>query len=125
MRQDSVHLVTHLRSLLNDPTIAPEELADAAVTTLERRLSDGAWTTYEQSGRGMLLLDLHELPSGDIQLHYVTEAMLPRLEVREHLFAEARTAIASYDPFQESLVLVWLPASMFFYRRKRVRVGTA
>ncbi len=95
------------------------------MTALERRLSGGAWTTYEQSGRGVLLLDLHELPSGDLQLHYVTAAMLPRLEVREHLFAEVRAAIAEYDPAHEFLVLVWLPASMFFYRRKRLDVGTA
>ncbi len=72
-----------------------------------------------------LYLTLPELPAGDIQLHYVTEAMLPRLEVREHLFAEARAALANYDPAQEFLVLVWLPASMFFYRRKRIDVGTA
>ena len=51
--------------------------------------------------------------------------MLPRLEVRENLFADARAAIAAYDPAQEFLVLVWLPASMFFYRRKRVDLGTA
>ena len=73
----------------------------------------------------MPLLGLHELPSGDIELHYVTEAMLPRLEVRENLFAEARAAIADYDPAREFLVLVWLPASMFFYRLKRVDPGTA
>ncbi len=72
----------------------------------------------------MLLLDLHELASGDIQLHYVTAAMLPRLEVREHLFAEARAAIADYDPEREFLVLAWLPASMFFYRLKRVDAET-
>ena len=94
------------------------------MTALERRLSGGAWATYEQSGRGMLLLDLHELAAGDIQLHYVTEAVLPRLEVREHLFAEARAAIADYDPAREFLVLVWLPASMVFYRLKRVDAGT-
>ncbi len=121
----STQVPTHFRSLLNDPAIAPEELADAAVTALERQLSDGAWATYEQSGRGMLLLDLHELAKGDIQLHYVTEAMLPRLEVRENLFAEARAAIADYDSAREFLVLVWLPASMFFYRRKRLDAGTA
>jgi hypothetical protein len=40
-------VVQHLRSLLNDPAVAPEELADAAVTALERRLSGGAWATYE------------------------------------------------------------------------------
>ncbi len=51
--------------------------------------------------------------------------MLPRLEVREHLFAEVRAAIADDDPAQESLVLVWLPASMCFYRLKRVDAGTA
>ncbi len=104
-------VVERLRSLLNDPAIAPEELADAAVTALERRLSDGAWATYQQSGRGLLLLDLHELAAGDIQLHYVTEAMLPTLEVREHLFAEARSAIGDYDPAQEFLYrLTWLGA---------------
>ena len=118
-------LVGHLRSLLNDPAIAPEELADAAVTALERRLSGGAWATYEQSGRRMLLLDLHELAAGDIQLHAVPAAMLPRLEVRENLFAEVKTAIGDYDPAQEFLVLVWLPASMFFYRLNRLDVGTA
>ncbi len=95
------------------------------MTALERRLSDGAWATYEQSGRGLLLLDLHELAGGDIQLHYVTEAMLPSLEVREHLFAELRAAIAEYDPAHEFLVLVWLPASMFFYRLQRIDAGTA
>ena len=105
--------------------MAPEEFADAAVAVLERRLSGDAWTTYEQSGRGMLLLDLHELPSGDIQLHAVTAAMLPKLEVRENLFAGTRAAIADYDPAQEFLVLVWLPASMFFSRRKRLDAGTA
>ena len=62
----------------------------------------------------MLLLDLHALVGGNIQLHSVTEAMLPRLEVREHLFADARAAITDYDPAREFLVLVWLPASMFF-----------
>ena len=99
-----------LRSLLNDPTIAPEEHADTAVTLLERRLSGDAWATYQQSGRGMLLLDLHELAGGDIQLHYVTESMLPRLAVQEGLFAEVKTAIGDYDPAQEFLVLVvWFP----------------
>ncbi len=117
--------MTHLRSLLADPTIAPEELADAAVTGLEQRLSAGAWAKYEQSGRGVLLLDLHELAGGDIQLHAVTEAMLPRLEVRKHLFAEVRPAVAEYDPVREFLVLVWLPASMFFYRLKRLDAGPA
>ncbi len=73
----------------------------------------------------MLLLDLHELAGGDIQPHAVTEAMLPRLEVREHLFAEVRAVIADYDPAQEFLVLVWLPASMFFYRLKRLDAGAA
>ena len=63
-------------------------------------------------------------PGGDSQRHYVTEAMLPRLEVREHLFAEVKTAIADYDPAQEFLVLVWLPASMFFYRLKWLDAGT-
>ena len=116
MRIRQRQLVTHLRSLLNDPTIAPEELADAAVDARERQLSGGAWATYQQSGRGLLLLDLHELADDDIQLHYVTEAMLSRLEVREDLFTEVRAAIAAYDPAQEFLVLVWLPASMFFYR---------
>ncbi len=111
--------------MLNDPAIAPEELADAAVTALERRLSDGAWATYQQSGHGLLLLDLHELAASDIQLHYVTAAMLPRLEVREHLFAEARAALVDYDPAHEFLVLVWLPASMFFSRLKRLDAGTA
>ena len=72
----------------------------------------------------MLLLDLHELAKGDIQLHYVTEAMLPRLEVREGLFAEVRAALADYDPAREFLVLVWLPASMFFYRLQRIDAGT-
>ena len=51
--------------------------------------------------------------------------MLLRLEVREHPFAEVRAAIANYDPAQEFLVLVWLPASMFFYRLKRLDAGTA
>jgi hypothetical protein len=73
----------------------------------------------------MLLLDLHELAKGHIQLHYVTESMLPKLEVRVHLFAEIWAAIGDYDPALEFLVLVWLPASMFFYRRKRLDVGTA
>ncbi len=94
------------------------------MTALERRLSGGAWATYQQSGRGMLLLDLHELAAGDIQLHYVTESMLPRLAVQEGLFAEVKTAIGDYDPAQEFLVLVWLPASMFFYRLKRLDAGT-
>ena len=94
------------------------------MTDLEQRLSGGAWATYEQRGRGLLLLDLHELAKGDIQLHYVTEAMLPGLEVRENLFAEVRAAIAEYDPAQEFLALVWLPASMFFYRLKRLDAGT-
>ncbi len=94
------------------------------MTVPERRLSGGAWATYQQSVRGLLLLDLHELAGGDIQLHYVTAAMLPTLEVREHLFAEARTAIGDYDPAQEFLVLVWLPASMFFYRLTRLGAGT-
>ncbi len=80
---------------------------------------------YEQSGRRLLLLDLHELAGGNIQLHYVTESMLPRLEVRENLFAEVRAAMEEYDPGQEFLVLVWLPASMFFYRLKRLDAGTA
>ena len=48
----------------------------------------------------------------------------PGLEVREHLFAEARAAISDYDPAREFLVLVWLPASMFFYRRKLLHAGT-
>ncbi len=117
-------MVEHLRSLLEDPAIAPEELADAAVTALDQRLSAGAWATYQQSGRGMLLLDLHELAGGDIQLHAVSEAMLPRLEVRENLFVEVKTAIGDYDPSQEILVLAWLPASMFFYRMKRLDAGT-
>lgn len=73
----------------------------------------------------MLLLDLHGLADDDIQLHSVTAAMLPRPAVRERLFAEARAAIAANDPSREFLVLVWLPASMFFYRRKRLDVGTA
>ena len=119
------HVAEPLRSLLNDPAITPEELADAAVTDLEQRLSGGAWATYQQSGRGVLLLDLHELAAGDIQLHYVTAAMLPRLEVRENLVAEVRAAMEEYDPGQEFLVLVWLPASMFFYRRKQLDAGTA
>ncbi len=68
----------------------------------------------------MLLLDLHALAKGDIQLHYVTEAILPRLEVREHLFAEVRAAIADDDPAQEFLVLAWLPESIFFYRLQRL-----
>jgi len=118
-------LVAHLCSLLNDATITPAEFADAAVIALERRLSAGAWGTYQQSDRGMLLLDLYELAKGDIQLHYVTAAMLPRLEVREHLFAEARAAIADDEPAQEFLVLVWLPASMAFSRRKRLAAGPA
>ena len=73
----------------------------------------------------MLLLDLHELAGGDIQLHYVTKARLPRLEVREDLFTEVTTATTAYDPARESLVLVWLPASMVFYRRKRLHAGPA
>ncbi len=72
-----------------------------------------------------LLLDLHALADGDIQLHAVTEAMLPSLEVRAGLFAEVRAAIAEYDPAQEFLVLVWLPASMVFYRHKRLNAGPA
>jgi hypothetical protein len=48
----------------------------------------------------------------------------PRLEAREHLFAEVKTAIADDDPSQEFLVLVWLPASMFFYRLTRLDAGT-
>ena len=51
--------------------------------------------------------------------------MLPRLEVRENLFAEARAALADDDPAREFLVLVWLPASMFFYRFKRLGAGMA
>ena len=125
MRIRQRQVVTHLRSLLDDPTVAPEELADAAVTALERRLSDGAWSTYQQHGRGLLLLDLHALADGDIQLHYVTVAMLPQLEVREHLFAAARAAITAYDPAREFLVLVWLPASTVFYRLSRLEVGPA
>ncbi len=73
----------------------------------------------------MLLLDRHVLATGDIQLHYVTASMLLRLEVREHPFAEVRAAIADYDPAREFLVLVWLPASLFFYRLMRVDAGTA
>ena len=65
------------------------------MTALDQRLSAGAWATYQQSGRGILLLDLHDLAGGDIELHAVTEAMLPRLEVREHLFAEVRAVIAA------------------------------
>ena len=42
------HVVQRLRALLNDPAIAPEELSDAAVTILERRLSASAWATYQQ-----------------------------------------------------------------------------
>ena len=61
---------------------------------------------------------------GRIQAHAVTAAMRPRLEVREHLFAEIRAAIAAYDPVWEFLVLVWLPASMFFYRRERRDAGS-
>ena len=125
MRIRQRQVVTHLRSLLDDPTIAPEELADVAVTALERRLSDGAWSTYQQHGRGLLLLDLHALADGDIQLHYVTVAMLPQLEVRAHMFAEAQAAIAEYDPAREFLVLVWLPASMVFYRLQRLGGGAA
>ena len=94
------------------------------MTALDQRLSAGAWATYQQRGRGVLLLDIHELAAGGIQLHYVTEAMLPTLEVREHLFAEARAAITDDDPAREFLVLVWLPASMFFYRLKRPGAGT-
>jgi hypothetical protein len=48
-----------------------------------------------------------------------------RLEVREHPFAEVRAAIANYDPAQEFLVLVWLPASMVFYRLERLDAGIA
>ena len=42
MRIRQRQIVAHLRSLLNDRTVAPEELADAAGTALERRLSDAA-----------------------------------------------------------------------------------
>ena len=80
--------------------------------------------TYQQSGRGLLLLDLHELAADDIQLHDVTAAMLPRLEVRAGLFAEVRAAMEEYDPAQEFLVLVWLPEAMFFSRLKRLGAGT-
>ena len=125
MRIRQRQVVTHLRSLLNIRRSRPDEVADVAVSALERRLSDGACATYQQRGRGLLLLDLHELPSRDIQLHYVTAAMLPKLEVREHLFAEVKTAIGDYDPSQEFLVLVWQPASMFFCRLKRLNMGTA
>ncbi len=45
--------------------------------------------------------------------------------MRENLFAEARAAIADYDPAREFLVLVCLPASVFFYRLKRLDAGTA
>ena len=72
----------------------------------------------------VLLLELDELAASDLQLHDVTESMLPRLEVRENLFAEVRAAMEEYDPGQEFLVLVWLPASMFFYRRKQLDAGT-
>ena len=78
----------------------------------------------QQCGHGMVLLDLHALAGGDIQLHYVTAAMLPRLGVRENLFAEVKAAIVDYDPVREFLVLAWLPASMFFYRLKRVDAET-
>ncbi len=40
--------------------------------------------------------------------------------MREGLFTEVKTAIGDYDPSQEFLVLVWLPASMFFYRLKQL-----
>ena len=72
-----------------------------------------------------LLLDLHALADGDIQLHAVSEAMLPSLEVRAGLFAEVKMAIAEYDPAQDFLVLVWLPASMFFCRLQWSDAGTA
>ena|SRR3712207_887965 len=98
--------------------------AQRRCVSVQRRL-DAAWATYQHRGRGLLLLDIHELADDDIQLRYVTSAMLPKLEVREHVFAEVRAAIAAYDPAQEFLVLVWLPASMFFYRLKRLDAGTA
>ncbi len=44
--------------------------------------------------------------------------------MREGLFTEVKTAIGAHDPSQESLVLVWLPASMFFYRLKWLDAGT-
>ncbi len=41
------------------------------------------------------------------------------------MFTEVKTASGDDDPAQEFLVLVWLPVSMFFYRRKRLDAGTA
>ncbi len=41
MRVRQRQVLTHLRSLLDDPTVTAEELADAAITVLERRLGGG------------------------------------------------------------------------------------
>ncbi len=44
--------------------------------------------------------------------------------MRERLFAEVRAVLADCKPAWEFVVLVWLPASMFFYRHKRLDAGT-
>ncbi len=108
--------------------VAPTEQHTAATQRrcvfVQQRL-DAAWATYQQNGRSVLLLDLHALADDDIQLHVVTAAMLPRLEIREHLVAAVKAALADYDPAQAFRVLVWLPASMCFFQRKRLDAGTA
>ncbi len=45
--------------------------------------------------------------------------------VRENLLPVVRASMEDYDPAKEFLVLVWLPASMFFYWLKRLDAGTA
>jgi hypothetical protein len=45
------------------------------------------------------------------------------MRVRQRQVVERRCSLLN-DPAQEFLVLVWLPASMFFYRRKLLDAGT-
>ena len=120
MNNEHQIVVEQLQALLSEHEYAPERIAEAAIHALYAKLSAGAAHTYEQIGRGAILMDLRDLANGHLDTSYVPLDMLHQLNAESALFADAETAALDYDPESEFVIIIWQETLIMIYRLAQV-----
>lgn len=120
MNDEHQTVVEELQALLNDHEYTSEQVGEAAIHALYGKLSAGAAHTYEQIGRGAILMDLRDLAHGHLDTSYVPIDMLHQLNAESALFADAETAALDYDPESEFVIIIWQETLIMIYRLAQV-----
>ena len=120
MSNEHQTVAEQLQALLNDHEYTSEQIAEAAIHALYGKLSAGAAHTFEQVGRGAILMDLRDLANGYLDTSYVPLDMLHHLNEESALFADAETATLDYDPEREFVIIIWQEMLIMIYRLAQV-----